>query len=186
MSTATYAIASRSFSQSTSKACFYICRSGHPETAAKYFFAMHKCANKWAGYAEQFLRANQLAEFTESHEAHRDTQYRYTLEENGVLTVHQASFHKRKKWGVLFVGMWYDFINEFLVLPFEERLFSFSVSEFVNIRQVMTMREAIKAASESSDNYLLRDEIGSYLMEYKKEFGFLDISLLFKQEKSEN
>ncbi len=180
MTTATYSIASSSFSQSKSKACFFICRSGHPQDAAKYFLAMHKCANKWGGYAEQFLRANELAEFTDNHEASDDTQYRYTLEEDGVLTIHQVSFYKRKKWGILFVGMWYDFINEFLALPVEERLFQFTDSEFLATYRVMTIKEAIKAACESIDNYLLKDEIGDCLMKHRKEFNFPDIKNLFK------
>lgn len=180
MSTATYAIASSSFTQSKSKACFFICRSGHPQDAAKYFLAMHKCSNKWGGYAEQFFRANELAELIENHEANNDTQYRYTLEENGVLTIHQASFHKRKKWGVLFVGMWCDFINEFLALPFAERLFLFTESEFLNSCKAMTIKEAIKAASENIDNSLLKDEIGFYLMEHRKEFNSHDLKQLFQ------
>lgn len=64
---------------------FYIHHDGYPEGAAMYF----NNALKWpqqaeerapnASFADDFMRANPRAELTESHDAHADTEFRYTV-----------------------------------------------------------------------------------------------------------
>jgi hypothetical protein len=62
---------------------FYIHHDGYPSGAAHYFQnmlnhedSMESCNH---GLAEVFFRANERAEFTKSHEAHGDTEYRYDV-----------------------------------------------------------------------------------------------------------
>lgn len=71
---------------------------------------MHKIKNVKGGFAEKFLRANSLAVFTESHESHSDTQYRYTLIDSSL----KSEEYKSEKWRVIYRGSWYEFINKHL------------------------------------------------------------------------
>lgn len=62
---------------------FYIHHDGYEDGAAVYFWRMltgDASRGVRGGLAERFLRANLGAEFTSSHEAHGDTEYRYDLE----------------------------------------------------------------------------------------------------------
>ena len=74
---------------------FYIHHDGYQEGAAMYFYNMvaeshrniyagteHEKYNRSpsGGYECHFLRANSGAEFTENHQAHGDTEFRYTLD----------------------------------------------------------------------------------------------------------
>ena len=62
---------------------FYIHHDGYPTGAARYFKKMRDYEDKMKtcnhGLAEVFFRANDNAEFTQSHEYHGDTDYQYTL-----------------------------------------------------------------------------------------------------------
>lgn len=81
---ATYLFEAGDFTPAT---CFYIHYDGYPEGAAAYFRAMLNERNTRGGMPCQFLRANALAEFTASHRAHGDTEYRYTVKRDGSLVV---------------------------------------------------------------------------------------------------
>ena len=56
---------------------FYIHHDGYPAGAAVYFQRMLKANG--ASLAERFIRGNDKAEFTVGHEAHGDTEWKYTL-----------------------------------------------------------------------------------------------------------
>jgi hypothetical protein len=60
---------------------FYVHHDGYPAGAALYFYQMltHERERGNGGLAEQFIRANEGAEFTRSHSAHGDTEYRYDI-----------------------------------------------------------------------------------------------------------
>ena len=60
---------------------FYIHHDGYPAGAAHYFASMLALDNERGGWPCMFLRANDGAEITASHEAHGDTEYRYTLDQ---------------------------------------------------------------------------------------------------------
>jgi hypothetical protein len=86
---------------------FYIHYDGYEAGAAGYFLNMHRCATGRGGLAERFLRGNELAEITASHEAHGDTEWRYTL----IGT--QLTVRKRTGgWPVVWSGHWAIFANE--------------------------------------------------------------------------
>ena len=68
---------------------FYVHHDGYPEGAAAKFYLMlqaigeitgtvGRCKNS-GGYAENFIRGNDGAEFTESPELHGDRDYHYTI-----------------------------------------------------------------------------------------------------------
>lgn len=63
---------------------FYIHYDGYPEGAASYFRAAlaFKCEAPNSNFADHFFRANRT-ELTEGHNAHGDTEYQYTVTQNG-------------------------------------------------------------------------------------------------------
>ena len=94
----------------------YIHYDGYPSGAAAYFWAAHHCANHRGGFAGQFVRANELAEFTSGHDSHGDTEYRYTLDvDAGHLTAwaraHGWARDEAPKWRVIHFGDWWEFVN---------------------------------------------------------------------------
>jgi len=91
---------------------FYIHHDGYPEGAAVYFYKMITCSNNNGGFAEKFVRANEHAEFTISHETHSDTEFRYTLEKNGELRVLHRPIDS-DNFGFFFSGSLSDFINRY-------------------------------------------------------------------------
>ena len=93
---------------------FYIHYDGYQEGAAHYFVnminAFHKPVNEEnqiyrtanGGYAEAFLRGNNVASFTSSHEEHTDTEFRYTLNGDNLTVCIRKSWDsdqwKVEKW----------------------------------------------------------------------------------------
>lgn len=69
---------------------FYIHWDGYKEGAASYFYNMIEAATTYhgekyprianGGFPTAFIRGNNLAEFTKSHELHGDTEFRYDLD----------------------------------------------------------------------------------------------------------
>ena len=99
---ATYQINDKRYNNETRKMTFYIHHDGYKEGAAHYFYNMIETltgtgegykANSKGGNIEAFLRANYNAEITESHNAHGDTEYRYTLNADNTLEVSEVSWN---------------------------------------------------------------------------------------------
>lgn len=133
--------------------CFYVHHDGYPKGAAYYFLLMHQYKNERSGYAGRFFRAVTNAEFTEEHKAHADTEYRYTLNKDGVLTVLARRCWEKNIWAQIYQGTWYDFVNQQLKeLTKEEKLYLFKMSEHSNYASVMTITEA-KAYIKSRLDY---------------------------------
>lgn len=102
---------------------FYIHYDGYPAGAARYLGAMVRHPNKRGGLAEAFLRANELAEFTEGHEAHGDTEYRYTYEPGtDLLRAWEVRRYDSEKWECIFAGTLETFLNKFHPIPEGEPL----------------------------------------------------------------
>lgn len=63
---------------------FYIHHDGYPEGGAAYLFNMIKAKHQphaRGDWPMAFIRGNYNADITDSHEAHGDTEYRYTVTE---------------------------------------------------------------------------------------------------------
>jgi hypothetical protein len=88
---------------------FYIHYDGYPEGAAGYFYAMIVEPNKRGGFAERFLRANDDAEFTKSHDYHGDTEYCYDLDKSGSLFAYKIDNGGERK--LIWSGDVADFVN---------------------------------------------------------------------------
>lgn len=72
---------------------FYIHYDGYPEGAAAYFADMRTARQGQPNYsaANAFFRGNPLARLARDHEAHGDTEYRYTYnEDQDVLVVEEC------------------------------------------------------------------------------------------------
>ena len=88
---------------------FYIHHDGYPEGAASYLHAMHKCKCN-GGLADRFHKGNDQAEITSGHDAHGDTEYRYTVQKGGTL---QAQKRYGDSWNTFFSGHYAEFINRY-------------------------------------------------------------------------
>lgn len=86
---------------------FYVHYDGYPEGAAQYLAAACMFENERGSLAENFLRANDRAEFTGSHETHGDTEYRYTVKRDSV-TVESGY---GDEWSVIYSGDLAEFIK---------------------------------------------------------------------------
>jgi len=86
----------------------YIHHDGYPQGAAQYL--------NEAMTAEKFIRKNENAEITISHESHADTEYRYTIE-NHIITVERSHFDteiRACKWVNVCRMLTNDFIKEYM------------------------------------------------------------------------
>lgn len=64
------------------KTFIYVHYDNYPEGAAVYFYNTLINLSK-GDFATQFIRANEMAEITKSHEYHADTEYRYVVKGYG-------------------------------------------------------------------------------------------------------
>jgi hypothetical protein len=86
----------------------YIHHDGYPSGAASYFYSMALLDK--GGLVERFIRANDGASLTPSHDAHGDTEYQYTVngcDLNAILTGYRV-----KDGMCIFSGPLWEFINE--------------------------------------------------------------------------
>jgi len=95
----------------------YIHHDGYLKGAATHFAAACRCPNQRGGMAERMLRAVDGAELTESHEAHGDTEFRYTLArprsgEAGP-DVLLAEARSGESWRPVFQGTLAGFLNSY-------------------------------------------------------------------------
>lgn len=88
----------------------YIHWDGYLEGAASYFYATLVHPSK-GDFATQFIRANEHAEITDSHEIHADTEYRYYVEGRGPEADIMAYIVEGTKQRLLFSGKVYEFVN---------------------------------------------------------------------------
>lgn len=86
---------------------FYIHHDGYPEGAAYYF--QQALLYSHGLLPERFLRANERAELTRDHEAHGDTDYRYTLD--GMFLTAEQRRQDIDGWRGWFAGDLLDFIH---------------------------------------------------------------------------
>jgi hypothetical protein len=93
--------------------CFYIHYDGYMDGAAGYFWNMHQAMGKGrGGYAEAFLRGNHLASFTESHDVHGDTEYRYDLKGETLTVWAREGWSDAPEFKQVWSGYWWLFVNE--------------------------------------------------------------------------
>lgn len=91
----------------------YIHHDGYPEGAACYFWNMHHVASYDRAPLVCFIRANERAELTESHEAHGDTEYRYTLRGTFLTASHRRLSDDSRAFVGFFAGELVEFINKY-------------------------------------------------------------------------
>lgn len=111
------------------KVTFYIHHDGYPEGAAAYFYKLLEFkpvdemegrrveANSLYNLAERFLRVNENAQFTTSHGAHSDTEFRYSVNSVGVVKVEKRirQFQGEKiEWLAIFKGPIVAFVSEYM------------------------------------------------------------------------
>ncbi len=132
---------------------FYIPREGYPEGAAAYFNKMYQCENIRRNYAECFLRANPDAEFAKNHEERQDTEFRYTINYEDVLSVWKKGIFG-DQWCLVYQGPWHFFVNKYL--EESEHLHLFRLSKNLKHETLMTLHQAekwIKAFKNSANKY---------------------------------
>jgi hypothetical protein len=92
---------------------FYIHHDGYPQGAAFYFWNMHHEASHDRTAAGRFYRSNERAEFTDGHDAHGDTEFRYTLRGSMLTAYKRYSGADVCTWSAFFVGEWHEFVNQY-------------------------------------------------------------------------
>jgi hypothetical protein len=93
---------------------FYIHYDGYPEGAAGYFNNMMEADNLRGGFAVRFLRENELAEFTEDHECHGDTEYRYNFDGVTFVGLKRSDRFECEGFEVFFRGSIEEFLDKYL------------------------------------------------------------------------
>lgn len=88
--------------------CLYIHHDSYESGAAYYLYNAFNSGGNVS--AESMIRGNDKAEITESHDAHGDTEYRYTINGND-LTVKKVYGDTFK---TIYTGDWVDFVNQHL------------------------------------------------------------------------
>lgn len=84
----------------------YIHHDGYPEYAFHYF--QGGCT------VDSFAEHNEdRAEVTESHDAHGDTEFRYTVQNNTVLCQKRVFVGGKDSWEIEYLGTVFDFINKY-------------------------------------------------------------------------
>jgi len=97
---------------------------GYPEGAVQWLEGVR--------YPEDFIRKNDEAEITKSHETHCDTEYRYTIE---ALPARQSKIWVQKRinfshhWEVIFQGSAELFQEYYSVTRQAETVYEFSLSK---------------------------------------------------------
>lgn len=96
----------------------YIHYDGYLSGAASYFAAACRHPNKRGTLADRMLRANDVAEITMGHDAHGDTEFRYTVlrpvtSANGpdVLRAQSRTWNDASPWRTVFEGSIAEFLN---------------------------------------------------------------------------
>lgn len=125
----------------------YIHHDGYQEGAAGYAHEVAKYLGpSKGGIAERWLRALPGdAEITREHDAHGDTEYRYTFTENATQVKVQGCVYKkdRKSWATLYNGPTADWINTTLKLEGLDKCVNFH-GEVETVQKVVdSTRETI-------------------------------------------
>lgn len=108
---ATYLFAAGSYIPAV---CYYIHHDGYLEGAAEYFLRAVVHANHCGGLPAMFIRANDRAEFTASHEVHSDTEFRYTvMPGEPQLLAEKCYLSQGGRWLTAFEGSLVDFIKQY-------------------------------------------------------------------------
>lgn len=151
---------------------FYIHSDGYPEYASHYFlFAIEQEGGVFRNFAESFIRANKRAEFTESHEQHGDTEFRYTFNtETSNLEV-SAFDWESDTWNTIHNGDLHTFINAnvepFANTPRPEKLFS----------NLKTERHCLKSVLQSAEYIERWGPTGDHLGNLSSSYGTLSKEL---------
>lgn len=165
---ATYQFRNRS-NQFEPATTIYIHYDGYPTGAAVYLWNLLHVENKRGCLATQFIRANDLAELTKSHETHSDTEYRYTF-----VTYQKQTHLKAEKlndsgsWTVFFEGEWIDFINKYGSLEYIENFEPIKECQIQYGKQYLT-KSQLKAETERAER-----ELQAYQEKFPTFIGNID------------
>ncbi len=135
-------------------ATIYIHHDGYPEGAAEYYFA--PCFERFS--VNSFFRANERAEITESHEIHGDTEYRYTVQDEGqdstIVAEKRVGDWNDPSWVEFFSGKLVDFINKYGETKFKSVRLGYSGSRFMSLQGLRDRADAqIKNCEEYMANH---------------------------------
>jgi hypothetical protein len=132
----------------------YIHHDGYQEGAAGYAHEVAKYTGpSKGGIAERWIRALPGdAEITRDHNAHADTEYRYTFTENGTQVKVQGCVYKKdeKSWKTLYTGPTAEWINDQLKLEGTDRcVVVHGEVEIVN-NVIVKLQEKLKSSSQKT------------------------------------
>lgn len=154
---------------------FYIHWDGYEDGAAVYLWNMHQIDAKSRGdLAAAFLRGNDSAEFTDSHDAHGDTEFRYTIDRD-TLTVDKRTGWEDNQFSTVWTGHWWDFINAHpKQIDNFERLIPFKGRPFTRSQLVTYLHAAAKTATDYAEKFPGHfGNIGSMMAEFNRAIEML-------------
>lgn len=101
--------------QSRRETTIYIHHDGYPEGAAGLYLLPAIEQTNGDLTIESFIRANDRAEITQSHEAHGDTEYRYTIDlrNDNIIAMHRDLIRHPAEFRPIYRGAIADFLNRF-------------------------------------------------------------------------
>ena len=131
---------------------FYIHHDGYPEGAASYFWNMHKAKHYRGGLAERFIKSNPIqCELTVSHEHHEDTEYQYSMSNEGYLTAKYCNYGE--EFIVFFEGHYSEFINKYDELCSKDETFG-KIYKLKTNSEYLTLKELKNQLIELYTDYL--------------------------------
>ena len=155
--------------------CFYIDQDGYPEGAAHYFYNMHASKNANGGLAERFLRANAEAQLIHSHEGGTGTEFRYTINHEGVLRGF-AKDRVNNQWCIFYEDAWHHFVNQHLEVP--KHLHVFKLFRNLEHETLMTTKEAQRWVSA----FMKNGSLAAYVREGVESIQ-IQIDAILEQQK---
>lgn len=147
------------------RAHYYIHYDGYPDGAAEYFKKFAEYKNKRGGAICQFLRAVDLAEFTDDPDLHGDTEFHYEI--NAVdmsLKAYSMEWDSPKRTLFFFGGM-EEFLNKYLHFDKENCPFGTKKPVWLSFRnEIMTESELERRYQQEIErnwSYLYKGHVGN-------------------------
>lgn len=143
---------------------FYIHYDGYLEGAASYFLAAVLHENARGGLVAQFIRANDDAEFTDSHERHADTEFRYTVAADTHLLLAEKYRHDTESWITVFRGAVSEFVKQYEGTPLirfrgvyltHERAIAKTLERLAELKRALENKWTGNASSTANDVWQL-------------------------------
>jgi hypothetical protein len=180
------------FNTSGDKKIVYYCHyDNYPEGAAHYLFQMHKQeVPTQGGLPEKFIIGNpEHARFVPSHESCGDTEYRYDISIDGILTAFRRVDFSGDEFVEFFKGRYEVFINQYntdnITLHEVKSIHTYLGSKYMTISELEDcICERLRSYLRSQGTDYLLLEYRHFLSEYERILKAKGLDVTFNFDKS--